>query len=343
MSRNITALTIEELKTEMARWQEAAFRAEQVFSWIYKKGVDDFAKMANLPVSFKTRLREHFHLFDIGLTRRQESTDGTAKYLFSLPDGNSIEAVVIPQGERATACLSSQVGCKFACSFCASGMLGFKRDLTAAEIINELLYLKNNSKDRKITHVVFMGTGEPLDNYENVLRAIRIINAEYSFNIGARRITISTCGIVPAIKRLSEEGLQVELSISLHAADDRVRSRLLPVNKKYPLKDLIGACREYIHKTNRQVTFEYVLLNNINSSLQDAVKLATIVRGLNCKVNLIPCNRIEEFDLYPPSHSQAQQFKDCLCKAGVHVTLRRPRGQDIASACGQLRLRYEKT
>jgi 23S rRNA (adenine2503-C2)-methyltransferase len=261
-----------------------------------------------------------------------------------LKDKNLIEAVIIPQDERITGCVSTQIGCKFNCRFCASGLSGFKRNLLSSEIIEEVLYLKNNSCEHKLTHLVFMGIGEPLDNYDNVIKAIRIINSKQALNIGARRITISTCGIVPGIKRLSDEDLQIELSISLHSADDRTRSHLMPINKIYPLRDLIVACRQYIKKTNRQVTFEYVLIKDINSGLQSAQKLSKILRDLRlCKVNLIPANPIKEFTIEPPNKLEILLFQDHLLKAGINVTLRKPRGEDIEAACGQLRLATQKS
>ncbi len=326
----------------MDNWQQPRFRAQQIFFWIYKKKIRDFEEMNNLPLSLKERLKDNFSLFDLRLVKILKSQDGTQKFLFKLGDGNLIEAAVIPAERRITGCISTQVGCKFTCRFCASGLLGFKRNLSCGEMLDEALYLKNNAPDNKITHLVFMGIGEPLDNYDHVLKAIRIINSRYSFNIGARRITISTCGIVSGIKRLSAEGLQIELSVSLHAADDKTRLRLMPINKIYPLKDLITACREYISKTNRQITFEYILIKNINSGLQNALKLSKILKGLNCKVNLIPCNVIKELNVQPPEKSEILLFRDYLLKSGINVTLRRPRGEDIEAACGQLRLHYEK-
>jgi 23S rRNA (adenine2503-C2)-methyltransferase len=261
----------------------------------------------------------------------------------NLQDNSLIEAVLIPTEKRISGCISIQVGCRFACRFCASGILGFKRNLTTAEMVGEVLMLKNNSKDKKLTHLVFMGTGEPLDNYDNVVKSIRIINSSYGLRIGARRITVSTCGIIPAIRRLSEEDLQVELSISLHASDDKARSMLMPVNKIYPLRDLMHACREYIKKTNRQITFEYVLVKGVNSDLQNARNLSKILKNLKlCKVNLIAANPIGELKVEPPNKLEILLFRSHLLKSGINVTLRSPRGQDIEAACGQLRLRYEK-
>jgi len=294
-------------------------------------------------LSLRQLLKENFHISDLKLIKTSKSYDGTEKSLFALKDNNSIETVSIPAKDRITACISTQAGCKFACRFCASGQLGFKRNLTTAEIIEQALFLKQNTKKEKLTHIVFMGIGEPLDNYENVLKAIRIINSTYALGIGARRITISTCGIIPAIDRLSQEGLQIELSISLHAAIDKTRTQILPVNKKYPLKDLISSCKRYIDNTGRQITFEYVLIKGINSDLQNAQILSTILSGLELyKVNLIPCNPVKKYKLEPPNKLEALLFRDCLLKHGINVTIRRSRGEDIEAACGQLRLGYEK-
>jgi 23S rRNA (adenine2503-C2)-methyltransferase len=340
--RNINGLNIKELEGVLTGWQQQGFHTRQIFSWIYKKGIRDFESMSDLPFDLRGRLKENFYFFGSKLTRLLKSKDGTEKMLFELRDGNLIEAVAIPTEKRITGCISTQAGCKFSCRFCASGLLGFKRDLTTGEMVGEVLYLKNNTALRKLTHIVFMGIGEPLDNYDNLLGAIRIINSPEGLHIGARRITISTCGLLPGIKRLSEEGLQIELSVSLHAADDKIRSQLMPINRKYPLRPLLEACRKYIKRTNRQVTFEYVLIKGMNSDLQNARKLSIILKPLNCKVNLIPANAVGERGIGPPDKSEILLFKDYLVKSGINVTLRRPRGQDIAAACGQLRLHYEE-
>jgi len=336
----LTDLSLEDLKSLLEKWGEPAYHAGQIFSWIYKKGVSDFEAMSDLSSRLKIKLKENFCLFCLKLVKSLKSADGTEKFLFEVKDKNYIEAVIIPAQGRITGCISSQVGCKFGCSFCASGLLGFKRDLSCSEMIEEVLYLKNNSPDKKLSHIVFMGTGEPLDNYDNLLKAIRIINSKEALNIGARRITISSCGLIPGIKRLAEENLQVELSISLHAADNKIRSQIMPINKKYPLKDLLEACKDYIKKTNRQITFEYILFQGINSDLQSARNLSTILRNLNCKVNLIPTNPVKECGLKPPNKLEILLFRDFLSKHAVNVTLRKERGQDIEAACGQLRLRY---
>lgn len=339
MNKYIKELDLEDLEGILDNWGQRRFHAKQIFSWIYKKGIMDFEKMSNLSLTLRERLKKNFSLFDLKLVKILESKDGTKKFLFALGDENLIEAAIIPTEKRITGCISTQVGCKFACRFCASGLLGFKRNLSCSEMLDEILYLKNNSKSNKLTHLVFMGMGEPLDNYDHVLKAIRMTNSSYALNIGARRMTISTCGIIPGIKRLATEGLQIELSISLHGADDKTRSQIMPINKKYPLKALIESCKDYIKKTNRQITFEYILIKGMNSSLQSAQNLIKILRGFKlCKINLIPCNLIKECNIEPPNKLEALLFRDCLIKGGLNVTLRRARGQDIEAACGQLRL-----
>jgi len=342
MNMNIKELALSELQSIIESWGYKRFAASQVFSWMYKKGIEDFSEMSNLAVPLRAKLKERFYLSGASVAEKLVSRDGTQKILFRLKDGNYIESALIPAEGRVTGCVSSQAGCKYACVFCASGLAGFKRDLSCGEIIDEVFLLKKNSPGHKLTHLVFMGTGEPLDNYDNVLKAIRIINSPESFHIGARRITISTSGLIPGIKRLSGEGLQIELSVSLHAADDSVRTKIMPVNKKYPLKDLRGACKDYINKTNRQITFEYVLIKGVNDDLRSAEKLCTLIRGLNAKVNLILSNNVPECGFEPPDKKTAAAFKNRLAANGIQVTVRASRGEDIQAACGQLRLRHEQ-
>jgi len=334
---NILNLYLKELEQVLVKWQYEKFHARQIFTWIYKKDVRDFSRMSDLSAELRKKLVDNFTILDIELLKQLESRDGTRKLLFKLKDTNTIEAVNIPTEKRVTGCVSTQVGCKFGCSFCASGMLGFKRNLEISEIIEQVLFLKDET-DERLNNLVFMGIGEPLDNYDNVLKAIRIINAPWSLNIGARKITISTCGFIPGIKRLMEEGLQLELSVSLHAAEDKIRNILVPINKKYPLSELTSTLKEYIKKTNRQVTFEYILIEGVNSDISSAKNLSRILKGLNCKVNLIPCNSVEELGYTPPGKLDILLFKDHLIKSGIDVTLRIIRGRDIQAACGQLRL-----
>ncbi len=340
--KNICDLNLVELEAELKTWGQPSYRAKQILSWIYKKGVVKFNQMSDLSTQLRGYLEKYFSILDLELAEKIKSQDGTEKFLFALKDKNYIESVIIPHENRVTGCISSQVGCKFSCKFCASGLKGFKRNLTTGEILQEVLYLKNNAADKKLTHIVFMGIGEPLDNYANVLKAIRIINSDYAFHIGARRITISTCGLIPGIKKLMEEDLQIELSISLHAAEGKLRSRLMPINNIYPLSELIKICREYFRKTKRQITFEYILVKGLNSDLPSAHNLGRILKGCDFKVNLIPANTVKACGIEPPNKLEILLFKDELIKSGLNVTLRRPRGEDIEAACGQLRLRYEK-
>ncbi len=337
--QDIKELSLKQLENVIKDWGKPAFHARQIFAWIYKKGIQDFNEMKDLPLDLRKQLKDKFNLSTLKLIESTRSRDGTEKLLLELPDKNLIESVIIPAEERVTGCVSTQAGCKFGCLFCASGLSGFKRNLTTAEIIEQALYLKHKSAN-KLTHLVFMGMGEPLDNYDNVIQAIRTINSPEGLHIGARRITVSTCGVVAGIKRLAQEGLQIELSVSLHAADDKTRNQIMPVNKKYPLKELISACRQYFKQTNRQVTFEYILIKGVNSDLQSAKNLSKILTGLNCKINLIPSNAVPECRIEPPNKMDILLFKDYLVKQRVNVTLRKPRGQDIEAACGQLRLRY---
>jgi 23S rRNA (adenine2503-C2)-methyltransferase len=341
--QDIKELNLSELKDKLRQWQYPDFHAKQILSWVYRRGVVEFAKMTDLSAGLRRKLEESFSLGNLKLKNILISRDGTEKFLLELNDGRVIEAVMIPAQARFTGCVSTQVGCKFACFFCASGMGGFKRDLTAAEILEQVLYLKYNSRARNLTHLVFMGIGEPLDNYDNVLKAVRMINSKEGLGLGARRITISTCGIVPGIRRLGDEKLQIELSVSLHGADDKTRSLLVPVNKKYPLKELISTCRDYINKTNRQITFEYVLIKDVNSDLPSAQKLTRLCKILKtCKVNLIPANPAKEKNVLAPNKLEILLFRDRLLKSGISATLRKARGEDILAACGQLGSSYEK-
>lgn len=340
--QDIKELSVSELQEWLKAKKEPPFHARQIFAWIYKKGVADFIRMSDLAEDLRIKLKDNFYILSSHPKETLQSVDGTEKFLLELKDKNMIEVVSIPTAGRVTGCVSTQVGCKFSCRFCASGLSGFKRNLSSAEILEEVFCLLHRSRIQKLTHLVFMGTGEPLDNYDNVLRAIRVINSPDGFHIAARRITISSCGVIPGIKRLAQEGLQVELSISLHSADDKIRSQIIPLNKKYPLKELLGTCKEYICKTNRQITFEYILIKGLNSDLPSAKNLSIMLKGLNCKVNLIPANPLRDLRVEPPDKLEILLFKNCLVKSGIPTTLRRPRGQDIQAACGQLRLRYEK-
>lgn len=338
--QDIKDLSFEELRSYLTKIGEQAYRTKQIFEWIYQRGATDFKKMSDLPASLRQALNSNFCVSSCGIIKKQISKlDGTRKYLFGLEDGETVEAVLIPAADRNTICLSSQVGCAFGCKFCASGLLGIKRDLRPSEILDQALGISNDLKGERITNVVMMGMGEPLANYDNVMKAISILNSPFAFGIGARKITISTAGYIPGIKRLISEKMQIELSVSLHAATDKVRSRLMPINKKFPLLELMNACRDYIKAKNRIITFEYVLIKNVNSSREDAVALTKQFKGLPCKVNLIPLNPSSGIEFLPPTEKEAKEFQAILKRNGINSPIRTPRGTDIDAACGQLRLR----
>ena len=334
---DIKNISLPELSDYIETIGQRPFRAVQISQWIYQKGALDFDEMTDLPVSLREKLKEKFSFEELQLVRKHTSQDKTTKFLFVLGDGEEIETVVIPASGRVTVCVSTQAGCKFGCRFCASGLGGFKRHLTVAEILGQILYVKNHSKARSVTHIVFMGIGEPLDNYEHVLKAVRTINAPQGMNIAARRITISTCGLVPQIKKLAQEGIQVELAISLHGSNNKIRNALTPINKKYPLDQLIKTCKEYIQTTNRQITFEYILIKDLTCTTKAAEELGALLKGMLCKLNLITYNPVFEFDFSPPSKNEVLAFKQKLAEEGVHSTIRASRGQDVNAACGQLR------
>jgi 23S rRNA (adenine2503-C2)-methyltransferase len=318
---------------------EKPYRATQVFRWLYKVGVKSFDEMTDLNKELREKLKERFHITKVtALDSKRSLYDGTTKYLLKLEDSHTVETVLLPEEERTTLCLSSQVGCKFGCSFCASAPFGFVRNLKASEILDEVLFIREHNKDRVITNIVFMGIGEPLDNYNNVMRAIRILNDEDAFKIGARKITISTCGIIPAMQKLSDEKLQIELSVSLHSADDKVRSKFVPINKRYPLSDLIAACKAYTKKTKRVITFEYILIKGVNASEGDAFVLARLLNGMMCKVNLISYNQIKAKGYEAPSTEGVKDFFRTLKSRGINVMLRKSKGEDIDAGCGQLRI-----
>jgi 23S rRNA (adenine2503-C2)-methyltransferase len=335
VKNDLRDLDLEELGAELKNWGEPAYRAGQIFEWIYKKGARSFDAMTDLPGILRQRLDGRFQLSSLELAEGLRSADGTEKFLFRLADGAFIETVLIPSGSRRTLCLSTQVGCKFGCVFCASGRNGFKRNLSSSEILGQILFLRD-SLNIQLTNFVLMGMGEPLDNFDNVVRAVRIINAREGLGIGARRLTISTVGIVPAIKELENLGLQVNLSLSLHATTEELRSRLLPVNKKYSLAALIETSAEYIKRTGRMVTLEYILISRLNDTAADAGRLAAIAKRLRAKVNLIPYSPGCGPEWEASSRDRTDAFLRCLQEKGAHATLRLSKGADIRAACGQL-------
>jgi len=336
---NIKNLSKTELETALKNTGEQGYRAKQIFRWLYKTGVRSFDDMTDLPEALRHKLKIKFHITHPALLDQKRSAlDGTTKYLLKLEDASTIETVFLPDEKRNTICLSTQVGCKFSCSFCASAPFGFVRNLTASEILDEVLFVKEKNPTAPITNLVFMGIGEPFDNYDNVMKAIRTLNDPDAFNIGARKITVSTCGLIPGIKKFEKERLQIELSVSLHSADDAARSKFVPVNKRYPLKELMDACREYTAATNRVITFEYILIQGANCSQDDALKLARLLKGMKCKVNTIAYNKIRIKGYAEPLSKDVKTFVKILKDHGINVTHRVSRGEDIDAGCGQLRI-----
>ena len=334
----IHGLLLEELTSAVRELGAPAFRAKQIWHWLYEQRVSTWEAMKNLPAELRQKLAERFELESAKLLEITGTEGETRKILVGLPDGECVEEVLLPAGDRRTVCVSSQVGCKFACAFCASGQAGFRRNLSAGEIVGEVL-LAAQAWGERPGNLVFMGVGEPLDNYDEVLRAIRILNHPDGLGIGARRITLSTCGVIPGIQRLMNEGLQIELSVSLHAPDDATRSRLMPANRRYPLADVLAACKAYAEKTKRIITFEYTLVRGINDSAAQAEQLARLLAPLPARVNLIPLSPVEGFEGQPPPPETAGQFIRTLERAGINATLRDSQGSRIKAACGQLRIR----
>jgi len=335
MKREILDLTFDELTAELAALGERPFRSGQIFSWLYQKRASSFDEFTSLSKDLRAKLGRRFTLGRVNIADRLASGDGTVKFLFRLPDGQAIETVLIPAGSRTTVCLSTQVGCKFGCAFCASGMHGFKRNLAPSEIVGQVLAV-GKAADAGITNYVFMGMGEPLDNFDNVAAAIRIMNAPEGLAIAARRITVSTAGFVPGLARLAALGLQVNLSVSLHAVTEKLRSELMPINRKYPLEKLIEACESYSRAGGRMITLEYVLIHGVNDGLDAADGLAGIAKRLKAKVNLIAYSPVCGPAFKAPSPGAIARFEHRLGERGVPATVRESKGADIAAACGQL-------
>ncbi len=334
--KNIKDFNIEELKQELVNLGEKPFRAEQIFKWIFEENVTSFDEMTNISLELREKLKKEYTLCVFNIIKKQVASDGTIKYLFDVLDGNAIETVLMKYHHGYSICVSSQIGCKMGCKFCASTGIAFIRSLTSGEIVEQLLAVERDEKI-KISNVVFMGIGEPLDNYENVVNAIRIINNQKGINIGARHISVSTSGLVPKIYKLAEENIQCTLSISLHATTDEQRSKMMPVNNLYNIEELLQACKDYIAKTNRRISFEYALAKENNDNLEDAKRLVKLLKGMNCHVNLIPINKIENGSFDKSSNENIMKFRDYLNNHGIVATIRRELGSDIDAACGQLR------
>ncbi len=334
--KNIKDYDLEDLKQELMNMGEKKFRAEQIFKWIFQDRVTSFDEMTNLSLELREKLKQNYNFSNFKILKKQTASDGTIKYLFDVLDGNAIETVLMKYHHGFSICVSSQIGCKMGCKFCASTGIAFARSLTSGEIVEQILAVERDEGIR-ISNVVFMGIGEPLDNYENVVNAIRIINNQKGINIGARHISVSTSGLVPNIYRLAKENIQCTLSISLHATTDEQRSKMMPVNNMYNIEELLKACKDYISKTNRRISFEYALETDNNDNLEDAKRLVMLLKGMNCHVNLIPINKIENGKFTKSSNENIIKFRDYLNEHGIVATIRRELGSDIDAACGQLR------
>lgn len=373
MQPDIRSVTREELATLLASWQQPAYRVHQLLDWVHTHRADSWDQMTNLPTVLRTRLKEAFSLAPLELFRKQGSHDTTQKFLWRLSDGAFVESVLIPANpalygeasDRHTLCVSTQVGCAYGCKFCASGLDGWKRNLSTAEIVDQVYAVERwhakegemaNRKTqndptqeesashapRLVNNLVIMGMGEPLANYDNLITALRILNAPWGGSLGARKITVSTSGLAPQIRKLADDPLQLRLAISLHGATDAVREQIMPVNRKYPLKELVDACDYYQTHKGRMITFEYLLIDGINDSLDQVPPLAALSRRLHAKVNLIPYNTVEGLPWARPDEARQEAFLAGLERMGITATLRREKGHDIDAACGQLRLKTEQ-
>ncbi len=334
--KDIKSFDIEELKTEMKSIGEPAFRAEQIFSWLHVKKVTSFDEMTNLSKELRAKLEEGYTITKLAEVRSLKSEDGTVKFLYKLADGQVIESVLMCYKHGYSVCVSSQVGCRMGCMFCASTIDGLVRNLTPSEIL-EQVYEAERICDVNVSNIVIMGSGEPMDNYDNVIKFIRLISDEKGKNLSTRNVTVSTCGLVPGIRRLAEEGLPVTLALSLHAPDDELRKTIMPVAKAYSVGEILKACDYFFDKTSRRVTFEYSMIDGVNDSAACAEKLSHILKGKNCHVNLIPVNKIKERSFSRSKDDNISKFKNILEKNRINVTIRRSMGTDIDAACGQLR------
>ena len=339
--RSIYSLTLEEWENFVTANGQPKFRAAQIFDWLYVKQVASFDEMKNVPKALKELIAAVFDFTTFEVVQHQEATDGTDKFLFRLADGNTIETVLMKQSYGLSICVTTQIGCRIGCSFCASTIGGLVRNLEAGEIVGQIVHVAR-VKGERIGHVVVMGIGEPFENYDAMSTFIQIINHDKGLNIGARHITVSTSGVVSKIYEFADDHKQVSLAISLHAANDNLRTKLMPINRAYPLSELMKSIRYYLKETNRRITFEYVLMRDVNDLEEHAYQLARLVKGLNCHINLIPMNPVAELGISRSTKNQVMKFKEILEKEKVNVTVRREMGANIDAACGQLRVREQK-
>jgi len=341
---SIYSLQLDELKDWLQEHNEKAFRGEQIFEWLYKKRVTSFEDMSNLSKNLRQLLQDNFTITTLNTIIQQTSSDGTIKFLFELHDGYSIETVLMRHDYGNSVCVTTQVGCRIGCTFCASTLGGLKRNLEAGEIVAQVVKVQQalDELGERVSSVVIMGIGEPFDNFNNMLGFLKIINHEKALNIGARHITVSTSGIIPKIYEFADQNMQINFAISLHAPNTELRSRLMPINRAYKLPDLMEAIRYYVDKTGRRVSFEYGLFGNVNDQVEHAEELANLVKGIKCHVNLIPVNYVPERDYVRTPKDQIFLFEKTLKNHGVNVTIRREQGSDIDAACGQLRAKERK-
>ena len=338
---HLKAMTQEELNNLFRQMGQPAFRAKQVFTWLHR-GVESYEEMTNLPKSLRDMLAQEYPICPPKVVRRQESQkDGTIKYLWQLADGNCVETVLMRYHYGNTVCISSEVGCAMGCAFCASTLGGLVRRLEPQEMLDQVMFTQKDS-GLPISHIVLMGIGEPLDNFDNVMRFLELVNDPGGMNISMRHISLSTCGLVPKIDLLAQKKLQLTLSVSLHAPNDAVRSTIMPVNKAYPSQELLDACRRYYAATNRRISFEYAMIDGVNDSVEDAKELIRRLKGLPAHFNLIPLNHVEESPLKPSSRNAVARFQKTLEDGGITATVRRSLGGDIDASCGQLRRKYTK-
>jgi 23S rRNA (adenine2503-C2)-methyltransferase len=344
---NLKDISLQVMEGLVSSLGEKPYRARQIYEWVFQKDVSGIGEMTNLSIAFRNRLSELAYISRLTIADKRVSKDGTEKYLFKLEDDNTIESVLIPDEDRLTLCISTQVGCKLNCAFCLTGKGGFIRNLKHYEIIEQILSVRREKKD--ITNIVLMGMGEPLDNYENVIKSINTMTSPHGLKMPARRITLSTSGLIPEINKLAMENLKINLAVSLNASDNKTRDKLMPINKKYPIEELLKALREYPLQPNRRITFEYVMLKGINDSIEDAIRLSGILKGIKCKINLIPLNPLSPpflkgghgGDFEAPDYKTVEDFQNLLISRHYTVIVRKSKGADILAACGQLRGRWQ--
>lgn len=336
IKKNLKTFSLTELEDFLTSLGMKKYRVSQVYQWLYQKGAASFDEMTNLSKEERQSLNEKAYISSLKLVKRQTASDGTEKYLFELEDGNRIESVLIPDEERLTLCISTQAGCAMGCRFCLTGKGGLKRNLEAHEIVDQVIAVRR-LLSKRITNIVLMGMGEPLANYDNTISALKILLDEKALNFSNRKITLSTAGLIPQIDKLGKEGITINLAISLNAATDDVRNKIMPVNKKYPIKELIAACKRFPLPKRRRITFEYVMLKNINDTKEDAERLCKLLKGIPCKVNLIPFNEYEGSEFKKPDNNNVERFRGILMDRHIMAITRKSKGAEISAACGQLK------